>query len=561
MPSLLDCFADLRSHWLWRCREGWGPVNYVRKLAPNADNLRCSLDQCILGVAVPYSRKILSAVVSAAVAMLCFTSFATVMIIRSRIGEGGVEILGTIWPITLTCAVAVTLVMSALYRTLLHLFTELQEREAVAKHVALHDQLTGLPNRVLLQDRLEQALTRYRRTGEKMALLVLDLDRFKQVNDTLGHQAGDELVCLVGKRLQSLLRETDTVARLGGDEFAIVMTNIYSRIAVQHLCRRIVDAISEPFQINGREARVGVSIGAILADQHDGNASDLIRKADITMYKAKRSGRGFYRLYSEDLEAAVRRRDQIEMDLRAALASGTGLLVHYQPQIASNGSVAGFECLLRWTHPVLGNITPGEVVPIAEECGLIAPIGEFVLREACKAARAWPELSFAVNLSPVQFRAPNLPARLSAIAAEEGVPCEQIELEITENLLLENGDGCEAAIQKLRGHGFRVALDDFGTGYSSLAYLRQFPIDKIKLDRSFIDVAHQEDSIAIIRAAVHLGQALKLEVVAEGVSAKEHEQVALEAGCNGLQGFLYAPALPLADVQDYILQRRRSLAA
>ena len=508
-----------------------------------------------------YSRKILAAVVSASVAMLCLTSFAIVTIVRTGLPGEAIDVFGSIWPISLTSVVAVVLVMSTLYRTLLHLFSELQQREAKAKYDALHDQLTGLPNRVLLQDRLEQALNSHRRSGEKMALLMLDLDRFKQVNDTLGHQAGDTLVRLVGKRLQALVRESDTVARIGGDEFAIVMTNIHGSGAVQRLCRRVVEAINEPFGIDNREARVGVSIGAILASQHAGDASDLLRKADMTMYRAKGNGKGNYSLYSEDLDAAVRRRDQIEIDLRTALETRTGLMVYYQPQIASDGRVSGFECLLRWTHPTLGQLTPGEVIPVAEECGLIDAIGEFVLREACKAARRWPNLSFAVNLSPRQFRVPKLPARLSSIAAQEGVRCGQIELEITENLLIESGDSGTSAIQELRRHGFRVALDDFGTGYSSLAYLRQFPVDKIKLDRSFIDTAHGDDSIAIIRAAVQLGEAMNLEVVAEGVSEKEQEAVVLQAGCSGCQGFLYAPALPIADLDDYLHLRGASLAA
>lgn len=501
-----------------------------------------------------YSRKLLGPVVSAAIATICFTSFATVVITRSDLDNGN-ELFRAVWPITLTSAVAVVLVMSLLYRTLLEVFRELQAREAAAKHVALHDQLTGLPNRVLLQDRLEQSLTRYRRSGEKIALLMLDLDRFKQVNDTLGHQAGDILVRTVGSRLSELVRETDTVARIGGDEFAIIMSGAKGKADIHRLAARVISSISEPFILGDREARVGVSIGAIQVSERSGDASDLMRKADITMYKAKASGRGCFRLFSDDLDAAVHRRDCVEVELRNALNARTGLALHYQPQISSDGHVTGFECLLRWTHPVLGQLTPGEVIPIAEECGLIDEVGEFVFREACRAARRWPELSFAVNLSPLQFRVPGLPARLVRIAREERVKPAQIELEITENLLIEHGDACAGAMQQLRQSGFRVALDDFGTGYSSLSYLRQFPVDKIKLDRSFIDTAHHDESVAIIRAAVLLGHAMRLEVVAEGISGREQEAVALQAGCSGLQGFLYSPAIPLSDLDDYLAAR------
>jgi diguanylate cyclase (GGDEF)-like protein len=488
------------------------------------------------------------------VATLVLTNFATVSIIKDE-AQGRFELLGSIWPIALTSAVAVILVMSFLYKSLVDLVDELEAREATAQHQALHDQLTGLANRALLEDRLSQALTRYRRSGEQVALLMLDLDRFKQVNDTLGHNAGDKLVQEVGDRLRSLLRETDTVARIGGDEFAIVQVSPKGEADVRRLCERIIAVIRKPFLINDREARVGVSIGAVFAAKGVAEASDLLRKADITMYRAKAAGRDCFRIFTEAMDADVQRRDQIELALRAQLRDGTGIDLHFQPIIGARGQVVALEGLVRWEHPLLGAIAPGELIPIAEECGVIDELGESAFRDACRLARQWPGLNVAVNLSPMQFRAPRFPARLRAIAEAEEVEPSQIELEITESLFIEHGSLCGATVQELRRDGFRIVLDDFGTGYSSLSCLRRFPIDKIKLDRSFIDIAARDQSVAIIRAAVTLGHAMDLEVVAEGISCLEEEQIALEAGCDGLQGHLYAPAMPTTEIAGFLAAR------
>jgi len=504
---------------------------------------------------VGYSRKVGPPIVSAAVATLVLTNFATVTIVRDDT-QSGVELFGTIWPIALTSAVAVTLVMSFLYRSIVDLVRELEEREAAAQHLALHDQLTSLANRALLEDRLSQALTRYRRTGEQVALLMLDLDRFKQVNDTLGHNAGDKLVQEVGERLRSLVRETDTVARIGGDEFAIVQISPKGEADVRRLCERIIEVIRRPFQIGDREARVGVSIGAVFATKDVCEASELLRKADITMYRAKAAGRDCFRIFTEAMDADVQRRDRIESNLRAELRDGSGLQLHFQPVIGSRGQVVGLEGLIRWSHPTLGQVAPSEMIPIAEECGVIDEVGRLAFREACRMARRWPELAVAVNLSPVQFRSAAFPATLRRIAQEEGVAPGQIELEITESLFIEHGSLCGHAMQELRRDGFRIALDDFGTGYSSLSCLRHFPVDKIKLDRSFIDIAARDQSVAIIRAAVTLGHAMDLEVVAEGISCAEEEQIALEAGCDCLQGHLYAPAMPPEQIEAFLAARR-----
>ncbi|MGZ8350406.1 MAG: putative bifunctional diguanylate cyclase/phosphodiesterase [Allosphingosinicella sp.] len=504
-----------------------------------------------------YSGKIGPPIVSAAVATLVLTNFATVIIVRDGT-ESGIEMFGAIWPIALTSAVAIILVMSFLYRSLVELVRELEKREAAAQHLALHDQLTSLANRALLEDRLGQALTRFRRTGEQVALLMLDLDRFKQVNDTLGHNAGDKLVQEVGERLRSLVRETDTVARIGGDEFAIVQISPKGEADIRRLCERIIAVIREPFVIGDREARVGVSIGAVFATQEVSEASELMRKADITMYRAKAAGRDCFRMFTEAMDADVQRRDQIESSLRAELRDGSALQLHFQPIFGKTGVAVGLEGLLRWRHPTLGQLSPLEVIPIAEECGVIEEFGLFAFREACRTARRWPHLSVAVNLSPVQFRSASFPSTLRRIAHEQGVEPDQIELEITESLFIEHGPLCVQSMQELRGDGFRISLDDFGTGYSSLSCLRTFPVDKIKLDRSFIDLTARDQSIAILRAAVTLGHAMNLEVVAEGISCVDEEQIALEAGCDAVQGYLYAAAMPADELEAFLASRGQS---
>jgi diguanylate cyclase (GGDEF)-like protein len=488
--------------------------------------------------------------VAAAVATLVLTNFATAIVVK-RDAASGLELFTAIWPILLTSAVATILVMSLLYRALVELVIELEHREASAQHQAVHDPLTGLANRALLEDRLDGAVGRLRRDKEKFALLMLDLDRFKLVNDTYGHAAGDLLVQQVADRLSGLLRETDTIARIGGDEFAIIQSSIRSEADVRRLCNRIIECVAKPFYLRDREARVGVSVGAVLVNLNSGDASELIRKADITMYRAKAAERNCYRLFSEDMDAAVQRRTLIEMKLRQALDSGTGLELHYQPQLSKHGSFTAVEGLLRWTDPDLGEISPAEVIPVAEESGLIGRLGEATFRIACRAARKWPDLTVAVNLSPLQFREKDLPARLSAIAFHEGVPCEQMEIEITESVLIEHADVSEAAIRELREAGFSIALDDFGTGYSSLSYLRRFRVDKIKLDRAFLQSGNAEENLPIIKAAVVVGHALNLVVVAEGVSSAEQEQIALSAGCDALQGYRYSPALPAGAIKSF----------
>jgi diguanylate cyclase (GGDEF)-like protein len=507
-----------------------------------------------------YSRKLGPPIVAAAVATIALTNFATVTIVRVH-APSNAHLFASIWPIALTSAVAIILVMSFLYKSLVDLVQELERREAEAQHEAVHDSLTGLANRALLEDRLQTALGRVRREGEKFALLMLDLDRFKQVNDSLGHAAGDLLVQQVSGRLSSLVRETDTIARIGGDEFAIIQTGPRGEGDVRRLCSRIIEALGQPFYLNDREARVGVSVGAILPNDGAADPSELIRKADITMYEAKTAGRNCYRLFSDEMDAAVQRRNLIERDLRQALDSGHGLDLHYQPQLNAAGAVIGVEGLLRWRHPELDDISPAEIVPIAEEAGLIEQLGELTFRRACRSAARWPRITVAVNMSPLQFRQRDLASRLSLIAQEEGVVPGRIEIEVTENLLIEHADVCEAAMAELRASGFRLSLDDFGTGYSSLSYLRRVPVDKIKLDRSFMEGAKLEQSVSVIKAAVALGHAFGLQVVAEGISTAEQEQVALEAGCDALQGYRYASPMPEDELSAFLAGWEKGMSA
>lgn len=443
--------------------------------------------------------------------------------------------------------------MSNLSKTLI----ELRASEAQAQHLAFHDVLTGLPNRALFEDRINQALARVRR-GERIALLALDLDRFKHVNDTLGHHAGDGLINEVAARLCTLVRATDTVARVGGDEFVIIQTDIAAASDAETLCQRIFETIREPFNLLGDQTHIGVSIGIALAPEDATERAELMRKADIALYVAKRSGRDRRQYFTRSMDDTIRLRRDIEAELRAALARPGELQVYYQPEVDVSGHrVVGLEALIRWNHPIRGFIAPDEFIPIAEETGLILPLGEWVLREACRTARRWPELFMAVNLSPVQFRSVEFAARVVEIVAEQGCDPAQIELEITEGVLLEDDDACRLALQTLRQAGFKIALDDFGTGYSSLSYLRRFQVDKIKIDRSFTqNLGESDDSAAIVESVITLGRAMGLTVTAEGVETRDQMSALAAAGCNELQGYLFSRAVPEDQLEKRIADVR-----
>ncbi|MBY9062920.1 EAL domain-containing protein [Sphingomonas yunnanensis] len=421
----------------------------------------------------------------------------------------------------------------------------LQAKEAQAHHLAYHDTLTGLPNRAAFHQAGHQLLAPAP-PDEVRAVLLIDLDRFKQVNDTLGHLGGDQLIQLVAARLQALVGAGDVVARLGGDEFAVLVGARADEAAVGALAGAMVAALREPFTVLGTHVFIGASIGIACHPRCSGDRAELMRMADIAMYRAKAEGRDGHRFFTEDMDESVKTRRALEQDLRRAIAGQHELQVHYQPRMNATGArVIGLEALVRWHHPERGLLAPDAFIPIAEETGLIRELGACVLRDACAVARAWPALSIAVNLSPVQFRARGMAAELIDIVRRAGARPQQIELEVTESILLDDDEAVRDSLAALRRAGFRIALDDFGTGYSSLGYLSKFEVDKIKIDQSFTRrLGESADAAAIIQAVVRLGQAMGLAVSAEGVETREQRAFLEHAGCNELQGFLFSAAVP-----------------
>jgi diguanylate cyclase (GGDEF)-like protein len=452
-----------------------------------------------------------------------------------------------------TLILAVLLVaglIAILARRLRRASQELEASEAQAQHLAFHDSLTGLPNRALFNDRLDRALSEARRTNTKVALHYLDLDRFKNINDTLGHPAGDDLIRELGRRLCSLVRSGDCVARLGGDEFAILQPGAAGAEDVAALCSRIIQAVAKPFDLLGNSAFVGVSIGVAIAPDAGVDRAELVRKADIALYRAKLEGRNRFRIFSEEMDIFVQRRRAIERELREALIAGNQLAVVYQPlYAAATSEPVGVEALLRWNHPKQGVVPPNTFISIAEESGLIHEIGEWILVEACKAATRWPVNRVAVNVSPVQFRSSHFAARVLQILADTGLEPSRLELEVTESVLLDVNDLSTATFNALRAAGVHIALDDFGTGYSSLSYLHKYPVDKIKIDRSFVqNIESDVASDAIVQAMVDLARAIGVEVTAEGVEKSEQRDFLVNIGCNQLQGYLLSKPMPAADI-------------
>jgi diguanylate cyclase (GGDEF)-like protein/PAS domain S-box-containing protein len=440
--------------------------------------------------------------------------------------------------------------------------TERKRAEARVAFMAHHDALTALPNRVLLRLRMEEMLARIGRNGAKLAALCIDLDNFKSVNDTLGHSLGDLLLQHVAERLRAALREQDTVARLGGDEFAILLADVGAPEEAGALAERLLEVVSEPYELDGHMVAVGASIGVALAPGDGADPDRLLKNADMALYRAKADGKNAFRFFEAEMDARVQARRRLELDLRGALAAGT-LDVYYQPLIdLPTGEVSGVEALLRWPHGERGMIPPADFIPVAEETGLIGPLGAFVLRRACAAAAAWPEhIKVAVNLSPLQFRTGNLLATVQEALRESGLAPTRLELEITETLLLEKSDHVLATLHALRALGVRISMDDFGTGYSSLSYLRSFPFDKIKIDRSFVrELDANADSQAIVRAIVSLGASLGITITAEGVE-NERDLARLKAeGCNEGQGYLFSRARPQGEIAEMLERKGRAAA-
>ena len=430
--------------------------------------------------------------------------------------------------------------------------TERHRSEERVAHMARHDALTDLPNRVLLRERLDHELKRVKR-GECLALLCLDLDQFKSVNDALGHPIGDQLLKLVADRLRGCTREPDTVARLGGDEFAIIMTQMEQPSDAAALSKRVRESIIRPYQIEGHQIVTDISIGISVAPFDAIDSEPLLRNADMALYGAKADGRGTYRFFEPEMNTRMKARRELEMDLRRALV-GKEFELHYQPLVSlESNAVKAFEALLRWNHPKRGMISPADFIPIAEETGLIVPLGEWVLKAACYEAVEWPDhIKVAVNMSPTQLNNRNLLTVVTGALAETGMPAHKLQLEITETVLLQNTFATLQTLHELRKLGVQIALDDFGTGYSSLSYLRSFPFDKIKIDRSFIkDLANGNEPVAIVQAVANLAKSLKMASTAEGVETQQQMDMLQALGCTEMQGYLFSRARPAKDIRQF----------
>jgi diguanylate cyclase (GGDEF)-like protein/PAS domain S-box-containing protein len=428
--------------------------------------------------------------------------------------------------------------------------TERKRAESRLAFLAQHDALTGLPNRNLLRQQMDEKLQRTRRGAEKVSVLVLGLDNFKVVNDTLGHGIGDKLLRAVGKRLRSTLRDQDLLARLNSDEFAIVESGLTRPEDAVTLARRLLDALADPFLLDGNSVSIGATVGIAMAPGDGDDSERLLKNADMALSRAKTEQRGTFSFFEAGMDARAQSRRRIENELRDAINNDV-LRAHYQPLIdLSSGRIIGVEALVRWPHPERGMISPAEFIPIAEDTGLITALGGLMLRRACMDAAAWPDdVRVAVNLSPLQFRLGNVLSQVMEVLRRSGLPARRLELEITETLVLEKSDQVLATLHALRALGVRISMDDFGTGYSSLSYLRSFPFDKIKIDRSFVkDLAANREAQAIVRSIVSLGHGLGVTITAEGVETEAELRCLRAEGCREGQGFLFSPPRPNAEI-------------
>ncbi len=427
--------------------------------------------------------------------------------------------------------------------------TDRRQAEERIRFLARHDVLTGLPNRGLLTTRIAQALPRARQ-GPGFALLFLDLDRFKVVNDTLGHAAGDALLQQVAERLSAAVQPGDTVARLGGDEFVILQTGVKAPESAANLAQRIIAAIGAPYSIGEAEVVIGVSIGIDIAATDQTSADELLRNADMALYMSKGEGRGIFRFFEPDMDATMQNRHALERDLRCALERGEFAL-HYEPIVnARSGRPSGFEALIRWHHPVRGLVEPKDFIAMAEETGLIIQVGEWVMHQACRDAASWPDhIHVSVNLSPVQFRSTNLVEMVADALADAGLPARRLELEITESVLLQSNARNLAVMHALRASGIGIVMDDFGVGYSSLKFLRQFPFQRIKIDQCFVqDLNARSDAVCVVRAIIGLCQDLDIKTIAEGVETEDQRRILMAEGCTDLQGHLFSRPVAAAQL-------------
>jgi diguanylate cyclase (GGDEF)-like protein len=434
--------------------------------------------------------------------------------------------------------------------------SELKRRDRELQHLAYHDAMTGLPNRELFQQRVDQALANAKRNDLTVAVLCLDLDYFKNVNDTLGHPAGDALLKCVAERLRSCFRDVDTVARVGGDEFAIVLANLNKPDAASTLASRLLQVVSHPMDFNGQQIITGLSIGIAIAPSDGDDTAKLIKNADLALYRAKADGRGTFRFFEAEMDARAQARRILEIGLRQSISKNE-LEVHYQPQVdIFTNEIGAFEALVRWRHPEKGLIPPSDFIPLAEETGIIIRLGEWVLRRACQDALSWPpSIRVSVNVSPAQFRNQNLTQMVMDVVKETGIDPRRIELEITESILLRDVEANLKTLRDLKRFGIRISMDDFGTGYSSLGNLRSFPFDNIKIDRSFVsDLEENADSAAIVHAVIGLGHSLGMATCAEGVETMEQLAYLRSEGCSKVQGYLYSKPKPAAEIARMIEQ-------
>jgi diguanylate cyclase (GGDEF)-like protein/PAS domain S-box-containing protein len=440
--------------------------------------------------------------------------------------------------------------------------TERRRADEKIAHLAHYDALTDLPNRVLFREQIERELQRTSR-GDRFALLYIDIDEFKGINDSLGHHVGDELLKAVATRIRSCIGETDLIARLGGDEFAVIQTAVGNVTDVVEFVTRIHEAIRQPYQCLGHQLSTDASIGIALAPQDGTDLDQLIKNADLAMYGAKADGRRTHRFFEPAMDASAKARLTMEQDLRQALVEG-GFEIHYQPLVdLRHHGVTGCEALLRWRHPERGMISPAEFIPVAEDTGLIVELGEWVLRTACAEAATWPDhIRVAVNVSPVQLKCQTLALKITSALAASGLPANRLELEITEAVLIRDDEAALAILHQLRAIGVRIALDDFGTGYSSLSYLKRFPFDKIKIDRCFVsDIAEIDGSSAIVQAVVNIAAARNMTTTAEGVETLEQKERLRTLGCTEMQGYLFSAAKPGPEVRQLFSTHRAPAAA
>jgi diguanylate cyclase (GGDEF)-like protein len=461
----------------------------------------------------------------------------------------GSEIVRRVLPFIVVAVFGFVLLTVLVYGYMRRTTATIAAGQESLRHLALHDPLCGLPNRIYFTERLEDIIAKVRRGSVTAAVFYIDLDHFKDVNDTLGHPAGDELIRSVGQRLARTLRDQDVVARLGGDEFAVITPGGVEHASLHALAARVIAAICAPYSIANQTIVIGASVGIVVINEQAACAADVMRHADLALYRAKNEGRNRACIYDEVMDADLMNRKQIELDLRTAIEAGA-LHLAYQPIVNGSGEkVMGVEALCRWTHPERGEIPPSEFIPVAEHSGMIVALGEQVLRRACLDGKAWPGLTVAVNVSALQFRRPDFVEMVERILCETDFNPARLELELTETTLLGNVETAELAMFRLKTLGVRLALDDFGTGYSSLLYLRRFPFDKLKIDSTFVrSIERAADAAAIVHAVVSLGRGLGMKVTAEGVETADQQLFLRAAGVHSMQGYLFGPPGPPAEI-------------